>query len=51
MVQWKFGSDINDGFLAILGFQLGFLKRYWIPMAVILVSEVDKECREYKNEN
>ena len=51
MVQWKFDSDINGGFLAILELQSGFLKIYWITVEVILVSGGDKECGEYKNEN
>ena len=52
MVRWKFGGDINVGFLAILELQIrGFFNTDRIFMVVIFWWESDKKCREYKNEN
>ena len=52
MVRWKFGSDINVGFLAILELQIRvFFNTDRIFMVVIFWWESDKKCGEYKNEN
>ena len=55
MVRWKFGGDINVGFLAILELQIRgfFLRRIEFFMEVIFwcERESNKKCGAYKNKN
>ena len=53
MVQWKFGGDMNGGFLAILELQIRVCLRYieFLWGVIFLVRESDKKCEKFKNEN